>query len=84
MFKNLKKSETTSVLPPHPPAQTLTSTLLLIHCARGSHWKTSLNSWNIWAVYLALTSPSKPYIWFMLSVSWFPAHVRASLLLVQH
>ena len=50
----------------------LTRTLLLMHCARGSHWKTSLNSWNIWAVYLALTSPSKPYIWFMLSVSWLP------------
>jgi len=47
--------------------------LLLMHWARGSHWKTSLKSWNIWPVYFAFTSPSNPYIWFMLSVSWLPS-----------
>ena len=50
----------------------LTSTRPLIHCASGSHWKTSLKRSNICEVYFAFTSPSNPYIWFMLSVSWFP------------
>ena len=30
---------------------------------------------HIWPVYLALTSPSKPYILFMLIVSWLPRDI---------
>jgi hypothetical protein len=41
--------------------------------ARGSHSKSSVNRSAIVAVYLDFTSPSNPYIWFIVMLSWLPS-----------
>ena len=43
--------------------------------AKGSQLKTSVKTSASSALYFALTSPSKPYIWFMLIVSWLPRDI---------
>ena len=41
--------------------------------ASGSHSNSSVNSSAIVALYLELTSPSNPYIWFIVMLSWLPS-----------
>ena len=41
--------------------------------ASGSHSNSSVNSSAIVALYLDLTSPSNPYIWFIVILSWLPS-----------
>lgn len=50
----------------------LTRTLEFKQWQRGSQLYTSVKSSAICAVYFALTSPSNPYIWFIVTLSWFP------------
>lgn len=49
-----------------------TKILLFIKWARGKQQNTSAKSSTNMSVNLDLTSPSKPYILFMLLLSWFP------------
>jgi hypothetical protein len=58
----------------------LTRTSPFRQCASGSQLNTSANNSDICAVYFAFTSPSNPYIWFILWLSWLPAkksHIAA-------
>ena len=57
-----------------PPCMTRTRSLIQWH--KGSQLYTSVNKSTIFAEYFALTSPSKPYILFMFSLSWFPRDIK--------
>lgn len=68
---HIQTTSTYTAQPMHPNI-ILTRTRVLRQCANGSQLNTSPKSSDIWAVYFAFTSPSNPYIWFILWLSWLP------------